>query len=503
MKTLSLLLFPSALLAAPDYYVNHAAIGNNDGSSWENAFIKLEDALRSFDPNADGLEVWVATGTYYPDEGGNSTDNDRLDNFSITTNLRLLGGFVGNETLPDQRDPINLPTILSGDIEQNDLDPDGDGIIEDATHIVGTNSSAIINFSSSVENALVDGFIITGGTRLVKSFRASGTVANCQLIGSDNAALLATNHSDITLTHSSISQITRTAILISQDSIFSGNQLTVQDCAGPAFMLSPGSASQGTLTNCHFSRITADRNNRVLAISHSSEGTLQMRSCLFTGISGFQSTSSLIHLDSPADTTVTNCTIHGIPYTTIQNEHDTPGALIFANNIIWGNSNVSPAIDHPNATITHSLIQNETPPGLGNLPPANPLFTNPSGSDFHLQPNSSCLDAGDNSVAIETLDLDGNPRIVDNNDSGTAIINLGAYETTRLFVAPPEITSLDLSATEVTLTLSHAPSSPWSIQHSTNLQTWSPLTSTIGGQTEYTFPRDEHKTGYFQLRTSE
>jgi hypothetical protein len=50
-----------------------------------------------------------------------------------------------------------------------------------------------------------------------------------------------------------------------------------------------------------------------------------------------------------------------------------------------------------------------------------PLFVNTNG-DFHLQPNSPCINAGNNGFVSSTTDLDGNPRIV----GGT--VDIGAYE---------------------------------------------------------------------------
>jgi hypothetical protein len=52
-------------------------------------------------------------------------------------------------------------------------------------------------------------------------------------------------------------------------------------------------------------------------------------------------------------------------------------------------------------------------------------------NDFHLVRQSPCIDAGDPAFAAlpgET-DLDGNPRVCDGNGDGTAIVDMGAYET--------------------------------------------------------------------------
>jgi hypothetical protein len=50
--------------------------------------------------------------------------------------------------------------------------------------------------------------------------------------------------------------------------------------------------------------------------------------------------------------------------------------------------------------------------------------------DYRLLPTSPCIDAGDPNYIPEPneTDLDGNPRMIDGDEDGTAVIDMGAYE---------------------------------------------------------------------------
>ena len=66
-----------------------------------------------------------------------------------------------------------------------------------------------------------------------------------------------------------------------------------------------------------------------------------------------------------------------------------------------------------------------------------PGFVNPAAGDFHLNPWSRCIDAGDSAIVTNSTDLDGNPRIVG------AAVDMGCYENQSPFQGVAHYVSLN------------------------------------------------------------
>lgn len=71
--TLLATLLSLSIAAAKVVHVSAAAAPGGDGTSWTSACRFLQDGL---DLTAAGDEVWVAAGTYYPDDGALVTTGD-------------------------------------------------------------------------------------------------------------------------------------------------------------------------------------------------------------------------------------------------------------------------------------------------------------------------------------------------------------------------------------------------------------------------------------------
>jgi hypothetical protein len=128
--------------------------GDGDCSSWLEA-CDLQTALAMA---ATGDEIWVAQGLYKP----TTTLTDTLATFTLPSGTAVYGGFEGTETSREQRDWVNNLTVLSGDIDNNDL-TDSHGVITFTQNITGTNSYHVVSSISLTETAVLDGFTITGG----------------------------------------------------------------------------------------------------------------------------------------------------------------------------------------------------------------------------------------------------------------------------------------------------------------------------------------------------
>lgn len=158
-----LCLIPNVLSAAI-IYVNPAAAGSNNGSSWANAYTNLSTALAAA---ASGDELWVKKGVYKPtalhDVNGSGATEAREATFKIPSGVALYGGFAGTEATRSQRNFQTNITILSGDIDNNDTNADGNSIAENTGQIVGNNAYHVIYTNNVTTSTRLDGFVVTAG----------------------------------------------------------------------------------------------------------------------------------------------------------------------------------------------------------------------------------------------------------------------------------------------------------------------------------------------------
>jgi hypothetical protein len=139
-------------------YVTPNGAGNNDGTSWANAYsgTQLQTAI-----NASGVtQVWVKAGTYKP-----TSSSDRTISFRMKNGVAIYGGFAGTEDPAtfdlDDRDFETNVTILSGDLTGDDNYSTVPATnISDNTYQVVYNNDQNPDINST---AILDGFTIKGG----------------------------------------------------------------------------------------------------------------------------------------------------------------------------------------------------------------------------------------------------------------------------------------------------------------------------------------------------
>jgi parallel beta-helix repeat protein len=389
-----------ALAQNSTIYVDADAMGNNNGTSWEDAYTTLQPALEDA---ADGAEIWVAEGIYVPTQE-TSPGDPRSASFQLKNGVALYGGFhpsVGDTGWED-RDWVSNVTVLSGDI----------GTVEDPTdnsyHVIYNPDELALDGS-----AVLDGFTVTGGNAdgaewpnthgagLYNSFSSSPTVTNCTF--SSNSARYGGGMANRGLSSPVVTNCT-----------FSHN--SASDGGGGMYN---SDSSAPVVTNCTFSGNSAGKGAGML----NGYSWPVVTNCTFSENSASWYGGGMSN-DAYSAPVVTNCTFSGnsaawwgggmVNYT---------GSLpAVTNSILWGDSPSEIYNDYGGGSaVSYSDIQSGYL-GEGNVD-ADPLFVDAATRDLHLQPGSPAIDAGlDSYVVGVTTDLDGNPRIMG------ASVDMGAYE---------------------------------------------------------------------------
>jgi hypothetical protein len=402
-------------------YVDISATGANDGSSWCDAFLHVQDSLTA--ARASGgqvIEIRVANGLYRPDRGGGITLGDRTATFELIDGVALRGGYEGcSATDPDTRRFRRYVTTLSGDLLDNDEAtqfPGGASFADNSYHVVT---------SSGAGDSLLEGFTITAG-------HAGGVSPH------DNGGALYIEFGRPTLRRSFLigNSASRGAAIHNN-----GGTVSLVDC-----LLAGNAASRwgGAIDNFN--------------------ATATLVNCVLVGDTA-TGEGGAIHSDF-STLTLTNSTL-------VQNDAGNRGGGVFnyagvlavlTNDIVWGNrdssgggeqaqifNNLSNAVE-----VNHTCLAGWTGSfgGIGNFAD-DPLFQRdpspgPDGlwngvgddyGDLRLRVGSRSVDAGDNDAdtdasasgvqPLPAFDYDSNKRIANR------IVDLGAFEHQVVEAPPP------------------------------------------------------------------
>jgi hypothetical protein len=468
-------LFPAMLCGAAAgkiIYVDDDAAGANDGSSWENAYVYLQDALADANSAEKPVEILVAQGIYKPDQGAYQTPGDREATFRLMNGVTLKGGYAGlGEPHPNARDVELYESVLSGDLNGDDVQVD-DFELDDPWDLLDEptrveNSYNVVTGSGTDHSGVLDGFTITAGNtdrdysggfaaprgpdddrwRLTRgagmlNIFGSPTVSNCTF--SVNSAFsggaMCNFGCNLTLTNCSF----RENHSLSGGGMYNGkSSLILTDCTFTENVAYYGrgggianSDSSLTLTDCAFIRNSAESGGGM------DKGIATLVNCVFIANEanrggGLQSVSSTLTnctfiankardwgvgmRSGPGGNTVTNCTFRG-------NSAGICGAAIFIG--------LSKNLVITNCTLTGNSAPN------GNALACDEFFRDPSLPSNVELTNCIIWDSGNeirnddgSSIAISYSDIQGG-RVGIYDPHGVVAWGQGNIDADPLFADP-------------------------------------------------------------------
>jgi len=413
-------------------HVNDDATGANNGTSWEDAYVYLQDALVDANKAKKPVEIRVAHGIYKPNQGSNQTPYDRKATFQLINDVVLKGGYAGlGELDPNAREVANYETVLSGDVVGDDVEVAVTRDLSDETSR-DDNSYHVVTGSGTDVTTMLDGFTITGGNG-AGMFNEAGSpsITNCTFTLNstswDGGGMSNRNSSPILINCTFIGNSARYGAGMHNyksspmvtNCTFTGNK--AENGGG----MYNEYTSHSILTNCTFSRniakvgnaLTCDASNHIKW--HSS--IIDLRNCIL-----WDGGNEIYNNDS----STINITYSNVPNN--QTAIYDPGE-----DVIWGEGNIN----------------------------TDPLFVDADGDDnivgtedddLRLFEGSPCIDAGDNSAVPPSVvtDVEGNPRITNGR------VDMGAYERPAKYflLSTWPLSVPEGSTTEFTVALAEPPS---------------------------------------------
>jgi len=419
------LILSTSIINAATIYVDHNASGNNDGSTWADAYTIMQDAL---DASSTGDEIWVAKGVYLPTTkvGGTS---DRTRAFQMLEGVSIYGGFAGTEASISERIDYSYAganeTILSGDFNDDDVITGSGSTLAISNN--AENSYHLFNHPSGytlTATAMLDGFTLKGGNAdgsanpwndggaIYNQDGQSPTISNCYFIGNeakDNGACIVNAYSaNATITNCSF--ITNLA-----------GVGTTEGGAGGIFNYQ----SSPQITNCLFygNRVSGGTNDLGGAIYNNNASNPTITNSTIVG--NYARSGGGIYNADNSDATVINCIIWG----------NTIGSGVGTQIRNYTNSNLSLSYSDIEGGIAGGIYSSSGGSTIdgGEVIDSDPKFAgntlNP-GHPYSIWGDSPCTDVGSDAANSEPDDIRGTGfgRKLSKIDGSTGTIDMGSYE---------------------------------------------------------------------------
>lgn len=396
-----------------DVYVDHLASGNNDGSSWTDAFTDLQDALAL----GSSRTIHIAKGIYIPTENGL-----RGKSFDISDDVSILGGYPNGG---GNRNPTSNITILSGDIDNaNGLSGNSfhvirvinaDNVILDGIHVKDGNADDATTFGRARGGGIYCSAsslsIINSTIRRNKAILGGGIFAtlspNLTIEGSDIKLNEADNGSALYFSNETNGYISNTKI--------TDNNSLVR-CA-----IEINNSSYTNFENSLIANNTATKANAIAFIATNRDQACDINNTTIIG--GTDDRFLLVFQIGFGDQLDMN----------ISNSIIAQQNLSFNKNVNESNNGIF------NFNHNSCYFQGSSVIGTG----ANNLFSNIHGdllmnADYSLDACSPAVNSGNNSYAAAQTDIIDNSRIYD------GIVDMGAFESqSSCTPSPREITAAE------------------------------------------------------------
>jgi hypothetical protein len=428
-------------------YVDATARGAGAGSSWEDAFDNLQDALAAA---SMGCEIHMAGGVYPPDRGLGVVPGDRGATFGLKDGVKILGGYAGvGMPDPDTRNPAIYRTILTGDLSGDDL-PVADPLDWWIEASRMDNSRHVVTAIDAGPATLLDGLCIMDGY-------ADGRFENASTEDSQGAGMYVSGGGPRL----------QGCVFAGNWAVCNGGAVYVADSrpeflhctfcenaagASPNICRGAGGAIFSTGSSLTLAGCTLNGNSSTGsggAVANSGGSLSAVNCCLHANHSSVS--AGAIHLFNGGLASLTNCTIAAnrqSPYAGAIVCESSVGSgsseMYLANCILWNDDRDVVSWGASAVTVACSNVRNGWFDG-DNLR-VEPRFVDPAGpdglpgtadDDLRLRGDSLCVDAGNsNLLPADAADVDGDGDVLESlpldRDGARRVVgdsvDLGAYE---------------------------------------------------------------------------